>query len=499
MSPRGMIVIVLALVCGLSAVFLVQAIRKPVAVPTIDRTPVVFAIEDVKTGEMVTEKGVEIRQIPSEQVPEDAIRKISDAIDRAAKATVDKGDMLRELKLADKGAGRGMAALIKPGMLAAVIQTPSFSASMGGFLLPGDRVNINLTPSAGPGGPEAPRILLEDVKVLAVDKNVNQPAANKINPEETRFVTVEVTPDDALRLDQGQSQGTLTLKLRNPGDKAKGLARAMPQPIVQAPPPPPANPEPPALDTQIQAGMRAFTIDLDKFSATLAGHLSSGSRVDVLFTAPTDKEDKDLTGGGSTITLLKDIKILEVQAKDDKPKEVNLPVAPANPNGAVPNIPLLAKPEPGDSRYVTLEVTPAQAQALDLGQLVGKLHLSLRSALDRSPDWGRDRPLRFLAGLDGDDAEAAEIAEVARERAPDSPLRPFLAHQFGMVPVRRKEAPTGPVQPRVVAEVQVRTLRGTRSGADTWTLFESTPRSTPTPSRTPGRARDLGQRDLASQ
>ena len=128
MSARGLIVIVLALVCGLSAVFLVKALRNPVAAPVIERTGVVFAAADVKTGEMVSESGLEVRQIPSADVPDDAIRKISDAIDRAAKSTIDKGDMIRELKLAEKGAGRGMAALIRPGMRAFTIQTPSFSS-----------------------------------------------------------------------------------------------------------------------------------------------------------------------------------------------------------------------------------------------------------------------------------------------------------------------------------------------------------------------------------
>ena len=47
--------------------------------------------------------------------------------------------MIREKKLAEKGSGRGMAALIKPGMRAFTIQTPSLSSSMAGLILPGNR------------------------------------------------------------------------------------------------------------------------------------------------------------------------------------------------------------------------------------------------------------------------------------------------------------------------------------------------------------------------
>ncbi len=255
MNTRALIVGVLAVVCGLSAVFLVKALRNPVAAPAANRTPVVFAVEDVKLGEMVSEKSVEIRQVLTEEVPEDAIRKVSDAIDRAAKSTVDKGDMLRELKLAEKGAGRGMAALIKPGMRAFTIQTPSFSSSLAGFLLPGNRVDVLLTatppPSVGLNGQAAEdsmsittSTLLTDVEILAVHTNVSSPSANKINPDDARSVTLSVTPEDAQRLDLGQNKGTLHLTLRNPNDK--NLAKSDPSTLLSlqglrplAPPVPP--------------------------------------------------------------------------------------------------------------------------------------------------------------------------------------------------------------------------------------------------------------------
>ncbi len=247
MNARSLIVIALALVCGLSAVFLVKALRSPVAAPVIERTPVVFAVEDVKTGEMVSETGLEVRQIPTADVPEDAIRKIADALDRAARSTIDKGDMIREKKLAEKGAGRGMAALIRPGMRAFTIQTPSFSSSLAGFLLPGNRVDVLLTSSNGGGesGSVATFTLLQDVEILAVHTNVSSPTANKINPDDARSVTLSVTPEDAQRLDLGQNKGTLHLTLRNPNDKNQ--AKADPSTMLDLlgiKPPPPVEPAP---------------------------------------------------------------------------------------------------------------------------------------------------------------------------------------------------------------------------------------------------------------
>ena len=422
MNARSLLVIVLALVCGLSAVFLVNALRRPVTAPTVERTGVVFATADVQTGEMITEAGVEVRQVPVADVPEDAIRQVSDAIDRAARSTIDTGDMLRQIKLADKGAGRGMAALIKPGMRAFTIQTPSFSSSLAGFLLPGNKVDVLLTASSagGDANTEATLTLLQDVEILAVHTNVNQPTANKINPDDARSVTLQVTPENARRLDLAQNRGTLHLTLRNPSDKGRETAGVATLADIQGLKPKVADrPEVIPLAATITPGMRAFTLDAANFSASVAGFLTAETRVDVLLTGKTEDEDKELTGGGATVTLLRDIKVLAVH-----PQEEN----PLNKSGF------------SDARLVTLEVKPDQAQLLDLGQSMGKLHLSLR---------GTQEPI--------DHPETEEHPRMS------------LASDLNLLPPRA--APTG-AGPRVKDRMQVRTLRGTRVGVDSWTVYE---------------------------
>ncbi len=448
MNARVLIVVALALVCGLSAVFLVQAIRKPVNAPVIERSPVVFAVEDVKTGEMVSPTSVEIRQIPTSDVPEDAIRKIDDAIDRAAKSTIDKGDMLRQLKLAEKGAGRGMAALIRPGMRAFTIQTPSFSSSLAGFLLPGNKVDVLLTATAtgGETSGETTLTLLQNVEILAVHTNVNQPTANKINPDDARSVTLQVTPEDARRLDLGQNRGTLHLSLRNPADQGRETSGTATLADIQGlRPKATATPEVQPLSASIRPGMRAFTLDSENFSATLAGHFAADSHVDVLLTATSEGEDKQSTGGGSTVTMLQDVKVLAVQPKSEGAK--------------------MGATSLGDSRFVTLEVSPDQAQRLDLGQKMGKLHLSLRSDKERDLDGPRKSSPNVLAALF---RQVLRREEPTRE--PEPPARVLLASDLNMVPAR----PAAPNGPRVLAVMQVRTLRGTRSGVNNWTIYEPT-------------------------
>jgi pilus assembly protein CpaB len=107
-------------------------------------------------------------------------------------------------------------------------------------------------------------------------------------------------------------------------------------------------------------GMRAFTIHTPSVASGVAGFVMPGDHIDVLLTMSGD--EKDGTGGGSTITLLQN---LEVMAVDQ------LVEAPAQ-----------NKVNTNTLRSVTLQVTPDEALQLELGQNRGTLHLSLRNPED---------------------------------------------------------------------------------------------------------------------
>ena len=374
MNPRTLIVVVLAGVCGLSAMVLVQALRKPSGEPAVEKAGVVFAATDIKPGETIAASMLEIRQMPVADIPEDALRKVEDAVDRAAQSQLDAGDLLRAKKLAEKGAGRGMAALVRPGMRAFTIQTPSFSASMAGFLLPGNKVDVLLTVNSGGGaqdetGGGATITLLQNVEILAVHTNVSTPTANKINPDDARSVTLQVTPDQAGLLDLGQNKGTLHLALRNlkdpDGPKSRPVVmadlmipRATPAApaVVAAPPPPAPKVGPDPLDLTIPSGMRAFTIETPRNSSSLIGLIGPGKKVDVLLTTKSDDDP------GTTSTILENAEVLADHASLRKGPD--------------------DKPAPEEARAITLLVTPVDAERLELGEKAGTLHLSLRNEQD---------------------------------------------------------------------------------------------------------------------
>jgi pilus assembly protein CpaB len=285
MNVRTLIVGTLAIVSGLSAMFLVSALRKPQTTgQVIERGQVIFANADVKPGEEVVETSLEIREVPKTDIPEDAIRTAADALGRAAKTQIDKGDMLRNIKLADKKAGRGMGVTIPAGMRAFTITTPTFSSSLAGFILPHNKVDVLLTVNVqGSNESELGGVitstLLQNIEVIAVHNATSTPSASKFTPEEARSVTLLVTPDDASLLDLGQNKGTLHLTLRNSTDtnmvppKVKTLKDLGPAFAKVLPPPPPVKvePAPPPFVFEPQPELEPEPVEVKLTVRTLRG------------------------------------------------------------------------------------------------------------------------------------------------------------------------------------------------------------------------------------
>jgi pilus assembly protein CpaB len=223
-SLRTVLILALALIAGVSAAAGVNALRQPVAASEApDSVSIVVATADIPRFTTVSIDMVTTHPYPKDLVPSGALTSVEDALDRVVYVPLMKDEPVLNTKLAAKGLGRGMAAGIPTGMQAYTIPTPIVSASVAGFILPGNKVDVLLTVTSN-GGKEDPTgggsttPLLQSVEILAVDQRVDAPAENKVNPNELRSVTLLVTPRQAAMLALGQTKGVLHLSLRNPND-----------------------------------------------------------------------------------------------------------------------------------------------------------------------------------------------------------------------------------------------------------------------------------------
>jgi pilus assembly protein CpaB len=227
MSVRTVLIVGLALAFGVSAAVLVNATLS--AGPSkMETAHVLVASLDIPRGGVITPAQVTTVEFPRHLTPPGALTNKEDVLDRSAISAIVKGEPLLDGKLAPKGAGRGLAALVPPGMRAFTITTPNIASGVAGFVMPGNKVDVLLTMTSdtndGTGGGST-TTLLQNVEIMAVDQRIDAPADNKMDANQLRSVTLLVTPDQAAKLDLGQNRGTLHLSLRNVEDKFSANTR----------------------------------------------------------------------------------------------------------------------------------------------------------------------------------------------------------------------------------------------------------------------------------
>jgi pilus assembly protein CpaB len=222
MSVRTALAWVLALAFGGSAAFGVNALtKKNSAADRPDTVSVVVAATNIPRFTTISPEMLKLSKVPRSLLPPGAFADPDEIVDRVADANFLKGEPLLDPKLSPKGAGRGAAAVIPPGMRAVTIKANTAAHGVAGFILPGNRVDVMLTTRDNLGdatGGGSTSTIVQNVEILAVNQRVEAPSENKVSVKELSSVTLLVTPEQAAKIDLGQNLGTLHLTLRNPLD-----------------------------------------------------------------------------------------------------------------------------------------------------------------------------------------------------------------------------------------------------------------------------------------
>ena len=134
------------------------------------------------------------------------------------------GEPIVMRKIVRAGDSGYMAAYLEPGMRAMAIRVTVETAA-GGFILPGDRVDVVLTRQntlGASGGAEGDRAkftsatVMQNIKVLAIDQSTR--AGDDEQTVIGATATLEVGPRDAEALALAKSEGELSLTLRSYAD-----------------------------------------------------------------------------------------------------------------------------------------------------------------------------------------------------------------------------------------------------------------------------------------
>ena len=239
-NPRAILMIVISVGVGLGAVVLASRWLSQQA--NVASSKVVVAAIDIDLGTPLTPQMLKIADWPKGSLPAGATEDIKKLDTRVVKTSLLRGEPVLESKLAPLGATGGLSAVINPGNRAMTVRVNDV-VGVAGFALPGNYVDIVVntedeTAKAENVNKSISKIVLEHILVLAV---AQEQSRDETKPKVVNAVTLEVTPEQAEKLDLARSVGTLSLVLRNQidaslvstnGSTKKNLLNKIEPPVV---------------------------------------------------------------------------------------------------------------------------------------------------------------------------------------------------------------------------------------------------------------------------
>ncbi len=251
MKRIRIIAVIAALFTALALYLYLSDLKKP---ETVKRVPVVVAAKEILEGQVITDDMVTIKQIPEEAVVSKAAYTLDAVVGTFSSTYVAPGEqLLSTMVFKAEQTKNGLAYTVGKGMRAVTVPVDQVTG-IAGFLKPEDHVDVMAvldvsavlspeefnqmladknsgeeakpeeTTSSGSGQREEIKlffsmVLLQDIKVLATGQ-VMKRDGNDTAPAVVETVTLEVTPEQALRLNYVLNAGNVRLMMRSPGDNS---------------------------------------------------------------------------------------------------------------------------------------------------------------------------------------------------------------------------------------------------------------------------------------
>lgn len=214
-NSRALMMMAVAVVLAIGAV--VVAARWINAQASGATNKVAVAFVDISLGAKLNPEMIRMVDWPSNAVPPGVFTDAKLLDTRVARTSMQRGEPIMETKLAPPGTKGGLSAVLADGKRAMTVRVNDV-VGVAGFALPGNFVDIVVnTQEEGAKNTSnkdqtISKIVLERILVLAI---AQESSRDETKPKVVNAVTLELTPDQAEKLDLARSVGTLSLVLRN--------------------------------------------------------------------------------------------------------------------------------------------------------------------------------------------------------------------------------------------------------------------------------------------
>src|SRR5690606_5173969 len=238
MDRKKLILLLGALVIAIGTAMAARSMFAGAAAPTVEAAApaepqgpkVLVAKRALPVGTIVTADAIGYQLWPKEMVQDayfiDGEADMNKLLGTVVRFAITAGEPVTQGSLVSPGDRGFLAAALSPGMRAITVPV-SAKTGVGGFVFPGDRVDMLLTQtvSGDDTSLQAAETILRNLRVLATDQSTETETSEdgKTIVREFRTVTLEVTPRIAEKISVAQSIGTLSLVLRSIADNQTDL------------------------------------------------------------------------------------------------------------------------------------------------------------------------------------------------------------------------------------------------------------------------------------
>ena len=215
--PKGAIFLVASVVAGLIATFAIHRyISIKTRVPVASTRQVIIAAGDISPGTALSGQAVKAVTWPQAVVPPKCASSLGEIAGRVAQAPIPQGNPILFSMLAPEGTAAGLSGILPDGKRALTVKVDEV-AGVGGFIHPGDHVDVLVDLPIKDTQEHFSKTILHDISVLTTGQIWEQKGDNK--PMVVNTVTLELTPEAAEVLNLASNNGKIRLALRNRNNK----------------------------------------------------------------------------------------------------------------------------------------------------------------------------------------------------------------------------------------------------------------------------------------
>src|SRR5262245_44542581 len=222
MRMKSLILIFIALGCGLVASIGISQVMNRDVGPSLEMEQILVALADIDIGSKLDAQNVRLEDWPKAKIPEGAVRRLEDVKEKFANARFFKGEPLHVNKISDTLTN--IANKVPQGYRAMPVKVDEDTVMKG--ISPGDRVDVMVfLKRNGQDIPETGAFtILKNVRVFAVNTNTERASDSRGETVNFRTVSLLVKPEHARELAVATAMGKIMLTLRRPDerDEAQG-------------------------------------------------------------------------------------------------------------------------------------------------------------------------------------------------------------------------------------------------------------------------------------